>query len=187
MAKPELTKQLIADTLKKLASSKPLDKIRVGEIVNAAGLNRQTFYYHFQDKQELICWIFDSNVSKIADKNKNNILFDDVIKYIYAEKEFYIAALTSNVQNNLRDHIYKIANSHLLDEILSILGNREMDDNIIKLFARFFTNATVGSLIQWAQEGMKTDDLQFLDEHGKLISELLEFAVNKYVKQAIIK
>ena len=42
MPKPELTKKLLADTLKKLISQKPLDKISVGEIVDAAGLNRQT-------------------------------------------------------------------------------------------------------------------------------------------------
>ena len=35
--------------------NKRLDKISISEIVGAAGLNRQTFYYHFRDKQELIC------------------------------------------------------------------------------------------------------------------------------------
>jgi len=47
MAKPELTKQLIAQTLKKLMLNTPLDKISVQEIVDACGLNRKTFYYHF--------------------------------------------------------------------------------------------------------------------------------------------
>ena len=74
MPKPELTKKLIADTLKKLASGKHLDKISISEIVDAAGLNRQTFYYHFQDKQELICWIFDTDIATLTDKKQNNTL-----------------------------------------------------------------------------------------------------------------
>ncbi|MEA5068147.1 MAG: TetR family transcriptional regulator, partial [Christensenellaceae bacterium] len=70
MSKPELTKQLLASTLKKLASGKHLDKISISEIVAAAGLNRQTFYYHFQDKQELICWIFDTDIARIMDEHR---------------------------------------------------------------------------------------------------------------------
>ncbi len=67
MSKPELTKQLIAQTLKELVKHMPLDKISVQHIVDACELNRKTFYYHFQDKQALICWIFDSEFSCITD------------------------------------------------------------------------------------------------------------------------
>lgn len=49
----ERTKIWIADTMKKLLSSKSLDKIRVTEICRAAEIERPTFYYHFQDKYDL--------------------------------------------------------------------------------------------------------------------------------------
>ena len=37
---------------------KPLDKIRITEICQAAEIERSTFYYHFEDKYELVAWIF---------------------------------------------------------------------------------------------------------------------------------
>jgi AcrR family transcriptional regulator len=37
---------------------KPLDKITVIDIVTDCGVNRQTFYYHFQDIYDLIEWLF---------------------------------------------------------------------------------------------------------------------------------
>lgn len=183
MSKPELTKQLMADTLKTLASDKHLDKITISEIVNVSGLNRQTFYYHFTDKQDLICWIFDTEVATLTDKNNNNTLLDDVAEYIYSEKEFYTDALTSEVQNNLREHIYRVCHTRCLKKLLSILGNRQMDEKIFEVYARFFTHAIVGSFVQWAQEGMKTDDIHFLEEFAPFINDQLISFVERYAKK----
>lgn len=183
MPKPELTKKLIAETLKGLAVHKPLDKISVGEIAEKAGLNRQTFYYHFQDKQELVCWIFDSEVAGVTDKNHNNTIIDDIVEYIYAEKAFYIAALTSEVQNNLRDHIYDVCCAHLVEKLLAILGDRQIEETAVLFLARFFTNGLVGSLVDWAQEGMKIDDIQFLEEYTPMLEELLVFIVDRYTQE----
>ena len=182
MPKPELTKKLIADTLKKLASGKHLDKISVSEIVNTAGLNRQTFYYHFQDKSDLICWIFDTDFAALTDKNENNTLLDDMVEYMYSEKEFYIDALTSTMQNNLREHFYKVWYKQCIDAFLSMLDKRTMDEKAIIMFACLFTNALTGSLVQWAQEGMQADDIPFLEEYVPMFRELLVAVVENYAK-----
>ena len=44
--------------MKRLMVNKPLDKIRVTEICREAEIERPTFYYHFQDKYDLVAWIF---------------------------------------------------------------------------------------------------------------------------------
>ena len=43
--------------MKELMKRKSLEKITVSDIVQNCGLNRQTFYYHFQDKYDLVNWI----------------------------------------------------------------------------------------------------------------------------------
>ena len=43
---------------KRAAGEKTLDKITVKELVATCGVNRQTFYYNFQDIYELLEWIF---------------------------------------------------------------------------------------------------------------------------------
>ena len=52
------TKKLLADGLKELLKKKTLEKITVKELVATCGVNRQTFYYNFQDIYELLEWIF---------------------------------------------------------------------------------------------------------------------------------
>ena len=47
------TKKLIANSLKKAMKTKPLSKITVSELIRDCGINRNTFYYHFDDIYEI--------------------------------------------------------------------------------------------------------------------------------------
>lgn len=182
MAKPELTKLLIAETLKTLVEYMPLDKITVQDIVKACGINRKTFYYHFHDKQALICWIFDNEIADIARSSKDNMAINKLAEHLYKNKNFYIAALNSNVQNNLRDHLFKITYDTIMTKISDILGSREMSPNSMKMIANYFSNATIGCITQWANEGMKTQMVEYNFIFYSMTQECLEFIVEKYCK-----
>ena len=56
---PADMKQMIAEALTKLLEHKRVDKITVKELVDACGISRQTFYYHFQDIMDVIEWLAD--------------------------------------------------------------------------------------------------------------------------------
>jgi probable dihydroxyacetone kinase regulator len=183
LAKPELTKELMAKTLKELMKRKPLDKISVQEIVEACGLNRKTFYYHFRDKQALVSWIFDHDYASLTDLNQDNSTIDELVEHLYNNQEFYIAALTSNAQNNLREHLFKIVNDAITDNISFLLGTNVMSPKKTSMIAHYFSHAMVGSIMEWAKGGMKTSpDEQIIDFH-QITQDCLEFMVNKYSKK----
>ena len=50
------TKQLIADKFSAMARQRSVDRITVKDLVEACGISRQTFYYHFQDITDVIEW-----------------------------------------------------------------------------------------------------------------------------------
>ena len=58
MAESGVTKKVLAYALKNLMETRPLNKITVGDICEACDMNRKSFYYHFQDKYDLVNWIF---------------------------------------------------------------------------------------------------------------------------------
>lgn len=58
LADSNITKRALSQALKELIKTRPIEKISVGNICDACGLNRKSFYYHFQDKYELIYWIY---------------------------------------------------------------------------------------------------------------------------------
>ena len=54
----ERTKLWIAEAMGRLLQKKSIGDIRVTEICREAQIERPTFYYHFQDKYELMAWMF---------------------------------------------------------------------------------------------------------------------------------
>ena len=49
-------KNVIAGTFATMAKQKGIDKITVKALIDACGISRQTFYYHFQDIMEVVEW-----------------------------------------------------------------------------------------------------------------------------------
>ena len=74
MASNAITKEALANALKNLLKQKSLSKISVKDITDYCNISRNTFYYHFKDKYELINWIFRTdmltNVNTFDDPSK---------------------------------------------------------------------------------------------------------------------
>jgi AcrR family transcriptional regulator len=60
----KLQKKALAESLKKLMNTTAVTKITVNDIVRDCGVNRRTFYYHFQDIYALLEWISINRRSK---------------------------------------------------------------------------------------------------------------------------
>ena len=58
MSESRITKKALALSIKKLMETIPLAKLSIHEIVDDCGINRQTFYYHFKDKFDLVNWLY---------------------------------------------------------------------------------------------------------------------------------
>ena len=54
MPRSNQTKRLLAQSLMDLMTTTPLEKISVNDIVDHAGVGRNTFYYHFEDIYALL-------------------------------------------------------------------------------------------------------------------------------------
>lgn len=87
------TKELLAESLKELSAQKSIDKITVKEIAQNCGFTSKTFYNHFQDKYDLIAWIYSTAVEKIMNKiDGENYMWKDSLtdgfNYFLENKEF---------------------------------------------------------------------------------------------------
>lgn len=63
------SKRLITDALVALMEEKPFSKISIRDIVEKAGLTRQTFYHNFESKEEVLT-------------HKSDELFDDFFQFL---------------------------------------------------------------------------------------------------------
>ena len=81
-------KAVIADAFAKLAAEKNIDKITVKDLVEACGISRQTFYYHFQDILEVIEWSMEQGFQRLLEKSLSaKAPEEDFLEFITASKD----------------------------------------------------------------------------------------------------
>ena len=64
-----ITKRALEDSLKHILLKKPVNKITINDITEDCGVNRATFYYHFQDIYALIEWSCEEDSRKALSDN----------------------------------------------------------------------------------------------------------------------
>ena len=93
------TKRALAASLRDIMACKSFSKITVSEIIRDCGVNRKTFYYHFEDIYALLHWMLEQETIEIL---KHFNLLDDyrdavsfVMDYIESNKHIINCALDS--------------------------------------------------------------------------------------------
>ena len=148
------TKKTIAASLKKFMEKKPLSKITVSEIVADCKINRKTFYYHFENIQDLLKWMLEQEAIEVV-KNFDLLLdYEDAINFVldYVEENKHIlnCAYDSIGSNELNRFFHNDFNSIVMtiinryEEIMGI----EVDNNFRIFICDFYTEAIVGMIVR---------------------------------------
>ncbi len=103
MSDARSTEKALAASLKRLMNDAPLARISVRDIVEDCGVNRQTFYYHFKDKYELVNWSYRTEaVESIADARDYAHWTEGIARvfaYLIENRSFYVNALNAAGQD----------------------------------------------------------------------------------------
>lgn len=173
MSESIITKRAIADSFKKIVAEKTFDKISISDITKSCGLNRQTFYYHFQDKYELLNWIYynDGFIYAIDGITLEN--WDEkiclLLRLMKQEQTFYINTIKS-AQNYFTDYLLEITTT-LFEEAISELDIRKQVIQTERHFiAEFFAYGVCGMVLSWVKSGMK----QKVEELAKNFKTIVE-------------
>lgn len=171
------TKTLLASSLLQLSKKRSLPKITVVEIAYHCSMSRETFYYHFADKYELMLWIYKKQIDDIV---KKGILQDPIInvwkkalKTIQDYTYFYKYAFEDTVFLNdllklfIEDITYCITSHTGLEEPL----NSDMEFTI-----RFYANGLLNMTIEWLKKGKKEE----VDTISRRMCEIMPHVLMKY-------
>mgnify|MGYP001321839467 CR=1 FL=1 len=91
---------LLAESFKELAKKHPIEKITIKEITDLAGVIRPTFYNHFQDKYELLSYIYlhelFADITKGVNYDNWYERLEGFLVNMLKDKRFYSNTLKSN-------------------------------------------------------------------------------------------
>ncbi len=186
-----ITKKAMADSLKSLMGKKNLEKITVSDIVHNCGLNRQTFYYHFKDKYDLVNWIYYneivSTLEKASDSGNWSSAMLEVLSIMKREKVFYIGSLNMDCQNIFYSYLFNATKSMLLkiiNQVVKHAPSKRAIEPVDRIFiAEFYTYGLVGMVIQWAKKGMKEPPADIVSRLDHFIDDSKRVSAILYLKE----
>jgi len=184
--KPDLTKKALAESLKKCMSVKPLNKISIREIVEGCGLNRQTFYYHFQDIYELLEWMIDHEVVSIIKENDNFLCWQDagiyLLRYIQKNEAISMCILHSIGRDSLKRFFYKDSYSVCIRFLKENLEGIEFDEEDFQSLAHYYSVTFTALLEDWVTSGMKRSPEEVIHVLELIVSGTAHQAMERFVE-----
>lgn len=102
------TKEALADSFRELVLSMPFSKISIKMITDRAGVIRPTFYNYFQDKYEVIEYLFEKDIAENVRNTLNEGREQEAIKLMFLcfEKnmKYYCRLFETKGQNSFEEY-----------------------------------------------------------------------------------
>ena len=154
------TKQLIAESLKELMKKRSFEKITVKMIVDNCHVTRQTFYKYFQDKYDLLGWVFSTNIDRVLESNSGEQswckVLEEMLRYMKEEQTFYVNAVSYRGQNNLKHVILEYTRTAYARELRKRLNTEDLSQEFLASI-EFNSYGAAGFIYNWIGENMSTE------------------------------
>ena len=152
------TKRAIGYAFKDLLKEKSFNKITITDIANNCAINRQTFYYHFQDIKDLVEWLCIDEVDNILNKNDECEKWEDkflmIFKVVLKEKEVVENIYHSVSVEVLRTNLYRLVYPIIYSEIVEEYKGKNLREEDKKFITDFYKYAFVSIVLDWIDKGM---------------------------------
>ena len=180
------TKKAIAYAFKELLLEKPISKITVQDISELFEINRQTFYYHFQDIVDLVEWICIEDADKnLKEKGKFNSWqenFLSIFETIKKDKPFIINICRSVPLDILINYLYKLVYPLIYDVVNDKAKDKVVREEDKVFIANFYKYALVSEVLEWIKNDMKEDPQVIVNKISILLKGTIDQALNNLRK-----
>ena len=185
------TKQAIKTSFLKLLNEKPLNKITVRDIVEDCGINRNSFYYHFQDIYDLVRWMLQQEAVSLLRQHDGALLWQEgllqLLRYIEENRAVCRCALQSLGRSYIsmffRDDIHAIIHRtvdelHRQAHFLQAPGQGE-------LLTQFYVIALAGVVESWVLGELKCSAEELVDFIDRLLTDQLRGAIDRQKEESL--
>ena len=169
---PPLAKREIKNSFIKLLTERPISQITVKDIVEDCGVNRNSFYYHFQDIPSLLEEIIVEMTAKVIENLPEESTFEEKVT----------AALQEiNLNKRTIYHIYGSSNREFYEKQLmkicehvtrTYIRSREYSERVdskdLEFVISYLKCELFGQLIDWLNHDMSYD----IVEHSRILCRM---------------
>ena len=157
------TKKKIADCVRQLMKRKEISKITIGDIMEATGMSRQSFYYHFKDIYDLVEWsCLEDATRALAGKKTYSTWIEgllQIFEVVYENKPFIMNAYRCISREQIENFLFQLTSDLIMGVVKEQeqAANTTIPDKDKRFIADFYKYSFVGIMLDWIKQGMKED------------------------------
>lgn len=158
----DFTKKAIKETFVQMLDERPLSEITVKSIAAECGINRNTFYYHYDDISALVDEVIQSEANKFIEKyaTVNSIVecFDAIIDYVTHWKSAIFHIYHSVNRDYFEFRLMDIGQRCIQQYVDQVFSDEALSEEDKAVIVHYYKCACFGFVIDWLNNGMKDDE-----------------------------
>lgn len=158
---PSLTRKAIISAFLQLLDERPLSKITVKDIVDRCGINRNTFYYHFEDIPALIEDISRQEMDLLMEKHAKVDSMEDclmiAVDFILQKRRIVLHLYNSSNRDLYERELMNICQYVVETYFDSRLEGQQVDETDRSILVMSYRCWCFGLLMDWLNEGLRED------------------------------
>ncbi|MDD3346968.1 TetR/AcrR family transcriptional regulator [Oscillibacter sp.] len=155
------TREAIKKSFLKLLDERPLMQIKVKDIVEDCGINRNSFYYHYEDIPALLMEIVTEDVDRILREHASgDSLMDCVdagVAFALKNKRAILHIYRSVERGVYEQHLMKICRHVVVAYADAVFGAAPISEEDRETLIRFYQCECFGQIIEWLNSAMSYD------------------------------
>lgn len=182
---PNFTKMAIKATFMKLLNERPLSQITVKDIVEACGVNRNSFYYHFQDIPALVEEIVTEEADQIIAAHPSIDSIEDCLNAAldFARKNRRAILHIHNSSNRdiYEQYLWKVCRHVVTVYVDVAFAEKPLKAPDKELLIHLYKCECFGIVMEWLSSGMGDD----VADNIKRICELRRGMAEEMVERSL--
>lgn len=178
------TKLAIKNTFIELLEERPLSNITVKDLVAKCGINRNSFYYHYQDLPALIEEIIEEEAELFIKKypSVNSVIdcYDALTEFVTEKKKIVMHIFRSVNRETFEINLMSVSTYFVTEYVNTALSGMVISNEDKECIVNYYKCVCFGLVIDWLNSGMDAEHAAsvrriFLlqKEHANDIAELL--------------
>ena len=157
------TKRAIEESFLKLLTDRPLSQITVKDIVADCGINRNTFYYYFEDIPKLIENVVEEDAETIIRTYPTVENFEDcleaVIDMSLSKKRAVLHIYHSASRDIYELYLWQVCDHVINAYVTAVLNGRKIKESDLIIIKKYLSSLAFGIISNWLKNDM-TDEIR---------------------------
>lgn len=182
----QYTKRAIEDTFLRMMNEQNLDRITVKDLVEECGVNRNTFYYHYDDIPDLLEKIFLREKDRVLNRDYSNVSYQEaltqVIELLLENRRAISNAYFSKARDVVEGHLKRLGDEFCGSFIRACAKDREIDAQMLTFLTVCYSESFQGAMKRWLTEYDEITKEQFVDVFSRVTLATIEPALEEVEK-----